>query len=881
MGQVYRARDTKLNRDVALKVLPDSFANDPERLARFTREARTLASLNHQNIAHIHGLEESAGVRALVMELVEGEDLSQRIGRGALPIDEALAIAMQIADALEAAHEQNIIHRDLKPANIMVRADGTVKVLDFGLAKALEPAGVMSTSHSKSPTITTPAHLRQGYGGQAMTQVGMILGTAAYMSPEQARGRPVDKRADIWAFGCVFYEMLTGKRAFDGEDVSDTFAAVLRAEPDWAALPTETPTAIRRLLRRSLARERRARLGDVADARLEIEEASREERVSAAAALPPSRRREYVWAGIATVMLAIVGLGVSTSFRQAPNVRDIVRFDVRPPEGVTSISSARLSPDGRLLAFVATSDGRRRLWLRPLVAAAAQIMQGTDGIDSDFFWSPDSGQIGFSAEGQLKIVAAAEGGSPRVLTTLPGGATYTGTWGANGDILLGVTNTATELSGALRETKQAAATVLLRVSADGGQPVPASASDVSLQEQFHTFPHFLPDGRHYFFLAGGREGAAYVGTLDSNKRVALPGIASVVAYSPSGHVIFIRDGTLLAQPFDPDRLELSGQPVAIVDSFVRPGVRTGSFSVSMSGALTHSLAGQGLSRLVWFDRSGKELGIAAPTAVYVNPELSKDDRYVAWDEGPFLSSDIRVRDLVRGLTTRFTSIPGPDGIPQWSPDGSTIIFLADRGDLYRLGFGVVGDPFLLLKSDAPKIPTDWSIDGRYLAYDSSNDVWLLQLSDRKPLQVTNTPFAETDGRISPDGRWIAYQSNEAGVNRPVDVYLQSLSGSGSKVQVSTLGGSVPRWRRDGKELYYLAPDRMLMVVSVNLDGNRPRIGVPTPLFQTRVGRFMNRTYAVSRDGRFLVNTQVDDVTVATTRVVLNWTEELKRLVPAK
>jgi Tol biopolymer transport system component len=712
-----------------------------------------------------------------------------------------------------------------------------------------------------------------------MTQAGIILGTVAYMSPEQARGRPVDKRSDIWAFGCVFYEMLTGKRAFDGEDQSDTFAAVLRAEPDWTALPTETPPAIRRLLRRSLVRERRARLGDVADARLEIEEASREERVPAA--FLPSRRREYVWAGLATALLATIGLGVSASFRQAPNVRDVVRFDVLPPEGVTSISSARLSPDGRLLAYVATSEGRRRLWLRPLDAAAAKIIQGTEGIDPDFFWSPDSGRIGFTAGGQLKIVPAAEGGSPRVLTTLPGGATYTGTWGANGDILLGVTNTTTELSAVLPETKQAAATVLLRVSADGGQPVPASASDVSLQEQFHTFPHFLPDGRHYFFLAGGRERASYVGTLDSNKRVPLPGIASAVAYSPSGHVIFIRDGTLVAQPFSPDHLELIGQPVAIVDSFVRPGVLTGSFSVSLSGALTHSLAGQGLSRLVWFDRSGKELGIAAPPAVYVNPELSKDDRYVAWDEGPFPSTDIRVRDLVRGLTTRFTSMPGPDGIPQWSPDGSTIVFLAGRGDLYRLGFGVVGDPVPLLKSDAPKIPTDWSIDGRYLAYDSSNDVWLLQLWDRKPLQVTNTPFVETDGRISPDGRWIAYQSNEAGATRPVDVYLQSLSGSGTKLQVSTLGGSVPRWRRDGKELYYLAPDRMLMVVSVNLDGNQPRIGVPSPLFQTRVGRFMNRSYVVSRDGRFLVNSQVDDVTVATTRVVLNWTEELKRLVLAK
>ena len=412
MGQVYRARDTKLNRDVALKVLPDSFANDPDRLARFTREAQTLASLNHPNIAHIHGLEESGGVRALVMELVEGEDLSQRIARGAMPLDEALPIAKQIAEALEAAHEQGIIHRDLEARQHQGPRGRHGEGARLRVGEGDGACGGDRRRVSRmSPTITTPA----------MTQVGMILGRRPTCRPSRRAARPVDKRADIWAFGCVLYEMLTGKRAFDGEDVSDTFAAVLRAEPDWAALPTETPPAIRRLLRRSLARERRARLGDVADARLEIEEASREERVPAAAALPPSRRREYVWAGVATVLLAIVGLGVSASFRQAPNVRDIVRFDVLPPEGVTSISSARLSPDGRLLAFVASSEGRRSLWLRPLDTGAAKIIQGTEGIDPDFFWSPDSGRIGFSAEGQLKTVPA-EGGSPRVLTTLPGGA---------------------------------------------------------------------------------------------------------------------------------------------------------------------------------------------------------------------------------------------------------------------------------------------------------------------------------------------------------------------------------------------------------------------------------------------------------------------------
>ena len=857
---MYQATDLKLGRSVAIKVLPGGFSHDSDRVARFSREARLLASLNHPNVAQIYGIEQSGEIRCIVMELVEGETLQARLRRGPIPVDECLTIAKQIAEALEAAHEQGVIHRDLKPGNVMLTADGKVKVLDFGLARAYD-TNPSSASLSDSPTMVLTAP----------TNAGIILGTAAYMSPEQARGKVVDKRADIWAFGCVCYEMLTGKRMFDGENVSDTLAAVLRGEPDWAALPVETPAAIRRLLRRSLSREWRTRLADIADARLEIEEAGREESLP----VPASRRRDYTWVAVTAVLLLVtIGLGV-WALRQQPDARAIVRFDVPPPDGVTDISSARLSPDGHFLAFAATSEGKRRLWIRSLEGGASEVMQDTEGIGPDFFWAPDSKRIGFSAEGKLKIVSA-EGGPPRVLTTLPSDAPYTGTWGANGDILLGERNANADLVQVM--PNRAAPAGLLRVSVDGGQPVPASELDGSLNEQFHTFPYFLPDGRHYLFMAGGLEGASYVGRLDSNERVPLPGIASAAAYSPSGHLIFIRDGNLVAQTFDADHLKLSGQPVALVEGFVRPGLRAGSFSLSLSGDLSYWLGGRERSTLVWYDRSGKELGVAAPTAVYVNPELSKDDRYVAWDEGPFASTDISVRDFDRDLTTRFTTMTGSEGLPQWSPDGRSIIFVAQAGNLYRLGFGVVDTPVLLLKSDVLKLPTDWSIDGLFLAYISSDDVWLLRLADRKVIRVTDTPFVEDTARISPDSRWIVYQSNEGGVNRPHEVYLHSLSGTGTKVPISRLGGYTPRWRRDGKELYYLAPDLMLMAVSVNLEGNLPVIDAPRALFQTRASRFLSREFAVSRDGRFLLR-QVE--AVAPIRVILNWTEELKRIVSTK
>jgi eukaryotic-like serine/threonine-protein kinase len=784
MGRVWRAHHSGLKRDDALKVLPDVFAADPERLARFQREAQVLASLNHPNIAHVHGFEQADGVQALIMELVEGPTLAERIAQGAIPADEALAIARQVAEALEAAHERGIIHRDLKPANVKVRLDGTVKVLDFGLAKALEPMAAR-VDPTASPTITSPA---------MVTGVGVLLGTAAYMSPEQARGKPADRRADMWAFGCVLYEMLTGGRAFDGVDVTDTLAAVVRGEPDWSALPADTPQSIRRLLRRALAKDPRARLADMADARLEMEDASREETSATPHVSRPSRRREFMWAGVALALLATtIFLAIAMRPGRLRGTPTVVRFEVVPPDGAAI--TAKVSPDGRLLAFVTSRDGKLRLSVRPLNAVTTQDVAGTEGMDPDFFWSPDSRSVGFSSAGRL-ITVSIDGVSRRVLATLPNAQTYVGAWSADDDILLGVTNFTVNL-GTTRvdPLDDGLNSGLLRVSGRGGQAMSITTPDASLGEQFHSFPYFLPDGRHYLFMAAGRGSAAYVGTLDSDQRVPLPGIASRIVYSSTGHLLFIRDGALVVQGFDAERLELRGQPISIVDQLVRLGLRNGSFSVSSSGVLTHSSSdGQTISKLVWFDRTGKDLGAVAPPAVYVNPELSKDDNYVAWDEGPFPDSHTWIRDLKRGSTTRFIG-----GIPQWSPDGRTLAFRLDGdvpGSLYQRQFGAVGDATLLIKSGEPKIPTDWSLDGRVVVYIAAGDVWLLQLPENKPVQVTATPFSEGNARISPDGRWIAYESNEGGSNRPDEVYIQSLSADATKIQVSTMGGNVPRWRRD-------------------------------------------------------------------------------------
>ena len=857
-----------LKRDVALKVLPASVAGDAERLARFQREAEVLASLNHPNIASIYGLERADGINALVMELVEGPTLADRIAQGPLPLDEALRIARQIADALEAAHERGIVHRDLKPANVKVRPDGTVKVLDFGLAKALDgPGGPASVS--QLPTITTPA----------MTQAGVILGTAAYMSPEQARGTRVDRRTDVWALGCVLYEMLTGRRVFEGDTVSDTLAAVLRGEPDWRALPAATPVSIRRLLRRALTKDSSRRLADVADVRLEIDDSTLSDTAVDHVSTQPTRSFKLLAAG--AVVGAVIAGGAAAVWWMARPAKDppaVVRFEIPLSPGTAGFGPVRVSPDGHTVAFLVLTEPANQIWTRSIDSPEARRVEGTDGATT-LFWSPDSQSIAFASDGRLLVVPAS-GGPSRPIATLPSRGEYYGSWGAGGEILL------SESTGNVGVTRAARASTsvfngLLRVRVNAGAAEPFRQPDSSRGEQNYLFPNFLPDGNHYLFnirTATGRF-QTYVGNLDSSEVVELSGIESNTFYSSSGHILFLRNGALTAQRFDAGSRQLLGDAVTVQQRVVPTAAPTGRVS-AVGGVIAFAAFTGGLNAsLNWFDRTGRSLGEAAPSGVYVNPELSKDDRFVAWDEGGGPEGDTWVRDLSRGLTTRLTSDPGNQGIPQWSPDGSRIAYRSDRdgaiGVLVSREFGVVGDETVLLKASTPTTPFDWSIDGRYVAFVQEGDVWLLEPGSGKPSRITSTPSVETNVRVSPDGRWLAYQSNEPGAGRPDEIYLHSISDRRRKLQVSTAGGYAPRWRRDGRELYYMAPDRTLMAVEIDLGGAQPRIGEPAALFRPRVPAGAGaREYAVSRDGRFLIRT-VEEDQAAGISVILNALERLR------
>ena len=746
MGEVYRARDTKLDRDVAIKVLPEAFAADADRVARFQREARTLASLDHPNIAIIHGLEQAGDVHALVMELVPGDDLSQRIVRGAIPIDEALPIAKQIAEALEAAHERGIIHRDLKPANIKVRADGIVKVLDFGLAKVMEPFGAGSDV-SQPPTLTIPA----------MTQAGMILGTAAYMSPEQARGRAVDKRTDIWAFGCVLYETLTGHAVFTGDTLSDTIAAILDREPHWKALPEHTPSSVRRLLRRCLEKDPKRRLPDIADARLEIDEAettpsdARDAGPTVSSSIARVRTRERVGWIIAAACLT--GLVATLAFNRAGSgdrtPADIPSYStsIVLPAGVSLWSGNPpgrfvLSPDGRRLAMVASdSTGRSMLWVRPLDSRVAQALGGTEGATYPF-WSADSRFIAFLAQNKLKKIGVAGG---EVVTLCDASFGSSGAWNRDDVILFTPKGNSP----------------LYRVSASGGTPTQVTTLETASGDVQHSFPFFLPDGRHFLYFVVGSQASrtvprgVYVGALDSKAPGKLIEPGGSNAKYANGYLIFLRNGALLAQPFDVGRLELGGTPASLVDHIQTTGASAsdvaGAFTVSETGVLAYQTGSVVRSQLTWFDRAGTRLATLGDQADYVDVALSPDDTRVAVSlmDLEIGTRDIWIFDVARRLGERFTYESGDDFGPNWSrPGGDRIFFSSLRKgsiDLYEKPSSGSGSETLLLKDDLGKFNASASPDGRFLVYVggggviNQSDIWVLPLSgERKP-----APFLET------------------------------------------------------------------------------------------------------------------------------------------
>ena len=837
-----------------------------ERLARFEREARTLASLNHPHIAAIYGFEKSSGMHALVMELVEGEDLSQRIARlrtpgasarqAGMPLDEALPIAKQIAEALEAAHEQGIIHRDLKPANVKIRPDGTVKVLDFGLAKAVEQGsgiGDQGSGAANSPTITSPA----------MTQAGMILGTAAYMSPEQARGKAVDRRADIWAFGAVLFEMLSGRRPFDGEDMTEVLGAVVRLEPQWDALPPTVPARVSQVLRLCLRKDPKQRVGDIRDVRLALEGAfeTAAPQDSPPPAVNPSPRSSKIAWGVAAALGLTSVLAVWALWRVAPPPQPNIQFQVQPLEK-GEFGRPSISPDGRLVAFASKGE----LWIHSLESLQSRAIPGTEGGYFPF-WSPDSASIGFFENGSLKKVDAA-GGPPQILA--PSGIGVGGSWNRNDVILFA----ALERRG------------LFQVSAAGGAPVAVTkpqGADVLL------YPAFLPDGNHFLYAVDGAKESigTFLGSLDGMEAVRLlPEMGSVVF--SEGHLLFRRDQALMAQPFDDVGLALTGDAFPIVGN-VAGSLGYSGFSLSHTGVLAY-LGGASVStvQLAWTDRLGQSLGLFGPPGSYSNFQLSPDEKRMAYDIG---FDDVWVLDSVRGVPSKLTFDPDQDNFPMWSPDGQRIAWSANRGGSFNLyvkaANGTGAEELLVKMGTQTGWVTDWSKDGRHLMYQrpgdkTGQDLWIAPQQPSGggsvPVPYLNAEFNERNGRFSPDGKWVAYTSNESGVDA---VYVQSFPISGAKFQISDGGASEPQWSADGTELFYLATDRTLMVVPLARTTAEPfRPGLPKAQFTVPPVPGLdelNNSYAVGNDGkRFLISIGDGTGSAPPLTVMLNWRAGVKK-----
>jgi Tol biopolymer transport system component len=860
MGEVYRATDVNLGRQVAIKVLPDSFAHDPAQLARFEREARTLASLNHPNIAGIYGLEKADDICALVMELVEGPTLADRIEQGPIPIDEALPIATQIVVGLEAAHEQGIVHRDLKPSNIKLRSDGTVKVLDFGLAKTLEPAGGSDLTRpselSHSPTIATPA----------MTQAGVILGTTAYMSPEQARGKSVDRRTDIWAFGCVLYEMLTGRRLFEGDGAMDTLALVFAKTPDWSALPPRVPPAITSLLKRCLERDHVKRLRDVAAIRFTLEDvvalsADRQLPVSKSTGAWLTRMAWLAVAALAGMLVSAAALRSVTDSR-APQIQ--MRLQLATPASSSPLQFA-LSPDGRYLAFVASGDGQPRLWLRALAHEEARPLAGTEGARYPF-WSADSRSIGFFTPGALHRVSVA-GGSPQKLADAPNGVG--GAWNADGTVIFA----------------PAASFPLSRVPAVGGPS--SSLTHLGEKQAGHRFPQFLSDGHRFLFYVSGEpeQSGVYLGSLDGAEPKRLTAAESAAAFLAPDWVVFAQQGSLIGRRLDLSREELTGDPLTFAGRVGTESTGLGGFSVSSVGHVALREGGDQFSQLTWRERSGMALGERVDTTGVQYPELSPDDRRVAAQRRSNGNYDIWLLDLTRAAWTRVTDDPANDQLPVWSPEGTRIAFSSNRTGrniLYVKTVGGTGREELLVDTPNAKQPQSWSADGRFLLYyeidpKTGRDLWSFDMRRKERRVVANEPFEERGGQLSPDSRWLAYETNRSG---QFEIVVQSFPAATAIWPVSTGGGAHPRWSQSGREIYFISPELMMMAAPVKPApgaemSDTLEVGRPVPLFPVHVvggtlTEFVKAQYSVSRDGRFLMNEPVEGRESVPITLILNW-----------
>jgi serine/threonine-protein kinase len=892
MGEVYRARDTKLNRDVALKILPDAFTGDPDRLARFTREAQTLAALNHPNIAHIHGFEDGGGVRALVMELVDGDDLAAQIARRRMPIDEVLPIARQIAVALAAAHDQGIIHRDLKPANVKVRPDGTVKVLDFGLAKALDPlaSSPAAAALANSPTITTPA---------ALTGAGVILGTAAYMSPEQARGKALDKRCDLWGFGAVLFEMLAGARAFRGEDVTDTIASVIAKEPDWDRLPADTPAAIRRLLRRCLAKDRSRRLSDAGDALLEIDEAlipsPAEASVAPRSAAARSARVWLVAGGLGIALGATIALLWRAPWQSAPPTQ-LQRLSADSgADGSLAISlgdSVSISPDGTVVAFVAQQGvaGRPQLYVRLLNQLRATALAGTEDASSPFF-APDGKWIGFFAGAKLKKIAVTGGA---VVTVCDAENGRGGFWGDDGAIVFA----------RLPPSLARDAGGLFSVSSAGG--VARQITALADGDVTQRWPQVLPGGRA-ILSTGSRDAGDYsdayliVQTLPGGARKVVQPGSFHGRYLASGHLAYVHDQTLFAAPFDLERLELTGPPVPVIED-LRSNVSTGAaqFAASANGTFLYVAGrdGSGLGvPISWLDHDGKTTPLRITPANWFGICFSPDGQRLVLDVSSGRSG-IGIYEIERDALTFLPNTGPTDRMPKWTPDGRRVTYASTRGDkstfnLYWQPADGTGEPQRLTTSKNSQTPGSWHPGGKFLAFQelvgpADVDLMILPMEGDektgwkpgKPSVFLSTRFTETDPAFSPDGRWIAYVSDESGQR---DVYVRPFQGSG-KWRVSIDGGTFPTWSRAKPELFYGTDDGRIMVVSTSVDGESFHAGRPRLWSETRFGARASRMFDLHPDGeRFAVAPAAQPQPAGKQdrlTFIFNFFDELRRVAPA-
>jgi len=869
MGEVYRARDTRLQRDVAVKVLPAGLSSDPDRLARFEQEARAAAALNHPNILAVYDVSQHDGAPYLISELLEGGSLREQIAHGPVPMRKAVDWATQIARGLAAAHEKGIVHRDLKPENIFITTDGRAKILDFGLAKLTQPDAALAQA---SMLPTTPGH----------TVAGVILGTVGYMAPEQVRGLPADHRSDIFAFGAVLYEMLCGQRAFQGETMADSISAILdRHPPDLPLAERHIPPGLARIVERCLEKHSTARFQTASDLAFALESLSSHSDVASRADVTRRRsaflsRRRLFAAGTSFLLGAAATAAAMIYYRPASPEPLATHLDVVSPPTTDPFSFA-LSPDGRQLVFVANGEKGSQLWVRSLDQGEARPLAATEGATYPF-WAPDNRAIGFFADEKLKRLDLA-GSAPQVLADAPLGRG--GTWNAEGAIVFAPTT----------------GSPLMRVMAAGG-PVEALTT-LGPGEGSHRWPQFLPGGRRILFLmtlGQPQTHGTYVVGLDGPQPARVVSGETAALFAPPGFLLRASQGVLVAQRFDAAGTTVGGDPVPVAQRFgIDDGTYRSAFSVSDARTLAYRVGAGALRQLVWLDRAGKVLeriGTPDPNTLG-GPSLTRDGQRVVVNRTVEGNFDLWLLDVGRRVFSRFTFEGSLESYPIWSPDGRRVVFSSSRkgaADLFEKSVTGGTDEQPVLLDKLSKVPQDWSSDGRYILYavldsTNANDLWALPTTgDRKPFPVAQTRFEEMAGQFSPDARWVAYTSTESG---RAEIYVRPFPGAGAKWQVSTAGGNQARWRRDGRELFYIAPDGRLMAVPIRLvsEESKVDVGMPVPLFATHIatgaaiGSITSAAlaeYDVAADGRFLMNVAIDEAVTSPIEVVLNWTAGLKK-----